>query len=209
MQEYIVWVPYFCASCLQTLRGIWECRFGEERRGQKGMHKRDLSFCPNPVELRLNICYCLHWVNWEFRGFKDLLGCWARCKAREVVFVHPICGHEYFLRGSVVARTYPILPSSPFSFLRGCLYRLTSLVSCGAVAPIVLRCGIDLLYYNHLPHCAPNSPGLFPDSSGSQKNVSSRSQLETSVVLNFLFFLSDLAEYQQQQQLDNSRASSI
>lgn len=72
----------------------------------------------------------------------------------------PICGHEYFLRRSVAARTYPIVPSSPFSFLRGCLYRRTSLVNCGAVAPIVLRCGIDLLYYNHLPHCAPNSPGV-------------------------------------------------
>jgi len=153
---------------------FWECRLGEERLGKKGMLKRDLTFSPIPVELRLNICYCLHWVNWEFRGFKDLLGCWARCKAREVVFVHPICGHEYFLRGSVAARTYPILPSSPSSFLCGCLYRRTSLVSCGAVAPIVLRCGIDLLYYNHLPHCAPNSPGLFRNSIGSQKNVSSR-----------------------------------
>jgi len=210
MQEYIVCVPCCCARCLQKFARNLRVSVGGGKAGQKGMLKRDLSFCPNPVELRLNICYCLHWVNWEFRGFKDLLGCWARCKAREVVFVHPICGHEYFLRGSVVARTYPILPSSPFSFLRGCLYRLTSLVSCGAVAPIVLRCGIDLLYYKHLPHCSPNSPGFFRNSIGSQKNVNSRCQLETSVVLNFLFFLSDLVEYrQQQQQLDNSRASSI
>ncbi len=158
---------------------------------------------------RIEIEYLLLSALSELRisGFKGLLGCWARCKAREVVVVDPICGHEYFLRRSVAARTYPIVPSSPFSFLRGCLYRRTSLVNCGAVAPIVLRCGIDLLYYNHLPHCAPNSPGLFRNSSGSQKNVSSRCQLETSVVLNFLFFLSDSAEYQQQ--VDNSTASSI
>jgi hypothetical protein len=51
---------------------------------------------------------------------------------------------------------------------------------------------------------------LFWNSIGSQKNVSSRCQLETSVVFNFLFFLSDLAEYHhQQRQLDNSTASSI
>jgi hypothetical protein len=33
---------------------------GGGKAGQKGMLKRDLSFSPNPVELKLNICYCLH-----------------------------------------------------------------------------------------------------------------------------------------------------
>jgi hypothetical protein len=167
---------------------FWECRLGEERLGKKGNAQARSVFLSNSRRIEIEYLLLSALSELGVSGFKDLLGCWARCKAREVVFVHPICGHEYFLRGSVAARTYPILPSSPSSFLCGCLYRRTSLVSCGAVAPIVLRCGIDLLYYNHLPHCAPNSPGLFRNSIGSQKNVSSRCQLETSVVFNFLFF---------------------